>query len=161
MPDAITNTSPLLYLYRIERIDLLRQVFDAVITVPAVSDELLEGRRRGYDAPNLKDYPWLKITPPEVVPSEWLASDLGRGELEAISLALERQNWVIILDDALARRIAQAAGLEVWGTLRVLLEAKQRRLIADMSSIVDALKESGMWISDDIRHRILVLAGEV
>jgi len=161
MPDAITNTSPLLYLYRINRLNLLSQIFDRVTTVPAVNEELMEGMRRGYDVPDLERYEWLRITPPKSTPSEWLASDLGKGELEAISLALELKTWVVVLDDALARRIARAAGLEVWGTLRVLLEGKQQGIIPDIASVVDDLKASGMWISDDIRQRILALAGEV
>ena len=160
MPDAVTNTTPLLYLYRINRIDFLQQIFGTVTTVPAVKEELDEGLRRGYDVPDLQKYEWLHIRRPTSVPSEWLVSDLGKGELEAISLALELQSWVIVVDDALARRIAKAAGLEVWGTLRVLLECKRQGLITETASVVDDLRESGMWISDDIRFRILALAGE-
>jgi predicted nucleic acid-binding protein len=55
----------------------------------------------------------------------------------------------------LARRTAQAAGLQVWGTLRVLLEAKAQGL-----TDVWKLSKAGMWISAEVRQRILVLAGE-
>jgi predicted nucleic acid-binding protein len=41
-----------------------------------------------------------------MVPSEWLSLDLGTGELEAMALALENRRHVVLLDDALARRIA-------------------------------------------------------
>ncbi|RME55851.1 DUF3368 domain-containing protein, partial [Candidatus Parcubacteria bacterium] len=51
MPSAISNTSPLLYLYRINRIDLLPRLFDEVFTVPAVVDELRQGKAKGYDVP--------------------------------------------------------------------------------------------------------------
>jgi len=64
------------------------------------------------------------------------------------------------LDDALARRIAQAAGLNVWGTLKVLLEAKSQGLTESIEPLVNRLENSGMWISDDIRQRVLALAGE-
>ena len=162
MPKAISNTSPLLYLYRIGEIELLPRLFDEVWSVPAVVEELQAGKIGGYDVPSAGAYAWLQIMSPQQVPSEWLASDLGKGELEtmALALALEHQENVVILDDALARRIAQAAGLTVWGTLRVLLEAKQRKLLPTMSSVVDELRRSGMWISDDVRQRILKLAGE-
>lgn len=160
MPSAISNTSPLLYLHRINQIDLLPRLFDEVFTVPAVVDELRQGKAKGYDVPVVEHYTWLQVASPKQVPSEWLASDLGRGELETMALALEHREKVVILDDALARRIAKAASLEVWGTLRVLLEAKKRKMIPQMSSVVDELKQSGMWISDDVRQRILKLAGE-
>ncbi|HEV2458628.1 MAG TPA: DUF3368 domain-containing protein [Ktedonobacterales bacterium] len=52
------------------------------------------------------------------------------------------------------------AGCTVWGTLRVVLEAKSQGIVGDVSTIVDALAASGMWISEKVRQRILALAGE-
>ena len=60
----------------------------------------------------------------------------------------------------LARRTAQAAGLTVWGTLKVLLEAKAQGLTDKIEPIVDRLDDAGMWVSAEIRQRILVLADE-
>ncbi len=65
-----------------------------------------------------------------------------------------------MLDDARAHRIATAAGLTVWGTLRVLLEAKSSGLVDRVALAVERLRESGMWISENIRQRVLTLAGE-
>lgn len=48
----------------------------------------------------------------------------------------------------------------MWGMLKVLLEAKSGGLTTSVGPLVEMLKEKGMWISDDIRQRILVLAGE-
>lgn len=160
MPNAITNTSPLLYLYRADVIEWLPQLFGEVWTPSAVVEELKEGQKRGYDVPIPKKYEWLKITAPHSVPSEWLTLDLGMGELETMAVALENTERIVILDDALARRIAQAAGITVWGTLKVLLEAKAQGMTESIQPNVDRLRESGMWISDEIYQRVLVLAGE-
>ncbi len=160
MHNAISNTSPLLYLYRIDAIEWLPKLFGEIWIPRAVIDEVSEGRKRGYDVPLLKSYKWLKVIEPSSVPSEWLSLDLGAGELETMALALENPERVAILDDALARRIAQAAGLNVWGTLKVLLEAKEQGITKSISPHVEQLKSSGMWISEDIRLRILALAGE-
>ncbi|MEA3438648.1 MAG: DUF3368 domain-containing protein [Chloroflexota bacterium] len=160
MHDAISNTTPLLYLYRIGAIEWLPKLFGEIWTPRAVLDEVSEGRKRGYDVPLLKSYDWLKVIEPSFVPSEWLSLDLGAGELETMALALENPERVVILDDALARRIAQVAGLKVWGTLKVLLEAKEQGITKTISPHVEQLKSSGMWISEDIRLRILALAGE-
>ncbi|MCB0069279.1 MAG: DUF3368 domain-containing protein [Caldilineaceae bacterium] len=135
-------------------------MFDTVWTPSAVSDELRAGRQRGYDVPVPTNYTWLKIVDPISMPSEWLALDLGRGEIAAMSLALENSEFVVMLDDSLARRTAQAAGLEVWGTLKVLLEAKSQGIIAQVSPYVTQLTQAGMWISADVRQRILRLASE-
>ena len=160
MAEAITNTSPLLYLYRMGALEWLPRLFSKIWTPSAVMIELREGQRKGYDVPNPDDYDWLKIVDPASVPSEWLTLDLGLGEIAVMALALENPERVVLLDDALARQIAQAAGLEVWGTLRVILEAKSRGLTESVKPVVKRLAEAGMWISDDIQRRILTLAGE-
>jgi len=160
MPEAISNTSPLLYLSRIEALGWLPRLFTEIWTPGAVVHELQEGRRKGYDVPNPADSAWLHIMEPRSMPSEWLTLDLGAGELAALALALEHPTHVILLDDGLARRIAQAAGLVVWGTLKVLLEAKSQGLTENIVSHVNRLEASGMWISGEVRRRVLALAGE-
>ncbi len=160
MDIAISNTSPLLYLYRIGGLAWLARLFTEVWIPDAVVAELEAGRQRGYDVPVIEQYSWIKRVNPPHVPEEWLALDLGPGELAALALAFEHRERVVLLDDLLARRIAQAAGLQVWGTLRVLLESKEWGLIPEVAPYVDKLVQAGMWISDDIRRRILRLAGE-
>jgi len=71
------------------------------------------------------------------MPAEWFALDLGIGEIGAMALGLENIDRIVILDDLLARRTAQAANLQVWGTLRVLLEAKSMDLISEVQAYVD------------------------
>ncbi len=161
MSVAISNTSPLLYLYRIGGIEWLGDIFQEVWVPDAVVEELKAGHERGYDVPSKLEYPWIKRINPLHMPEEWLALELGRGELAAMSLALEHRESVILLDDLLARRIAQAAGLRVWGTLRILFEAKNGGIIDEVSPYVDKLIDAGMWVSEEIRRRILRLAGEL
>jgi predicted nucleic acid-binding protein len=161
MLKAISNTSPLLYLYRIGGIDWLPKLFDEVWTPEAVRNELRAGRSKGYDVPNPDEYSWLNIVNPKSTPSEWLALDLGAGEIAAMALALENSDRVVLLDDMLARRTAQVAGLQVWGTLKVLLEAKSHGLIGKIEPYVTKLSDSGMWVSTEVKQRILTLAGEL
>jgi predicted nucleic acid-binding protein len=160
MLKAISNTSPLLYLYRIGGIEWLPRLFDEVWTPEAVRNELQTGRSRGYDVPNPDDYAWLSIVDPKSTPSEWLALDLGAGEIAAMALALENPDRVVLLDDMLARRTAHVAGLQVWGTLKVLLEAKSHGLVAQIEPFVTKLSDAGMWVSTEVKQRILKLADE-
>lgn len=46
MPEAISNTSPLLYLHQIGVLHLLPELFDKIWVPGAVVHELNEGRRR-------------------------------------------------------------------------------------------------------------------
>jgi predicted nucleic acid-binding protein len=119
MPDAISNTSPLPYLYRIGALDWLQHLFGEIWVPNAVASELGQGRQKGYDVPDLDAYNWLHCTEPRYMPPEWLALDLGQGEVAAMALALKNPDRVVLLDDALARRVAKAAELTVWGTLKM------------------------------------------
>jgi len=160
MLKAISDTSPLLYLYRIGGIHWLSQLFEQVWIPEEVIRELDAGRSRGYDVPNPDEYPNLRAVNPKSMPSEWLVLDLGIGEMAVIALGLENPDRIVLLDDMLARRTARAAGLQVWGTLRVLLEAKSQGLIDAVMPYLNSLSDSGMWMSTEIRNRILKLAGE-
>lgn len=160
MREAISNTSPLLYLHRIGALGWLPRLFAAISVPDSVIAELMEGQRKGYDVPDLGAYVWVHTLNPRCMPSEWLTRDLGAGELAAIALALENPDHVLLLDDRLARQVAQAAGLEVWGTLRIMLEAKHQGITDRVGVWLGRLRDSGMWISEDIERRVLALAEE-
>jgi len=157
---AISSTSSLLYLYRISGIRWLPRLFSEIWVPEAVKNELQEGRRKGYDVSNLDDYSWLNIVNPKSTPSEWLTLDLGTGEIAVMALALENPDKVVLLDETLARRIAQAAGLQIWGTLKILFEAKLQKIINNVKPYIPKLRDSGMWISAEVEKRILRLADE-
>ena len=160
MPKAISNTSPLLYLHQIGVLDWLPRLFGEVWVPNDVVLELQKGGQKGCNVPDLQSYDWIQFVEPKAMPSEWLALDLGPGELAAMALALENPKHFVLLDDDLARRVAKAAGLTVWGTLKVLLEAKTQGLTERIEPLVGQLVDAGMWLSSDIQERILVLAGE-
>ena len=104
MPEAISNTSPLLYLHRIRALDWLPRLFSQVWTAEAIVQELDEGERLGHQVPLPRTLDWLKIASPRSIPSPWLALDLGAGELAVLAMALENPEKIVLLDDALARR---------------------------------------------------------
>ena len=55
---AVCDSSPLLYLYRADYIELLRKLFKEIYVPQAVVDEFMEGRKRGYQSPDVKDIQW-------------------------------------------------------------------------------------------------------
>ena len=160
MPNVITNTSPLIYLHRAEVLDWLNRLFDSVWVPGSVIAEIQQGRRLGYEVPDVEALPWLQVVDPAHLPYKWLALDLWPGELAAMALGLENPERILLLDDNLARRTAVGAGLSVWGTLRVILEAKDKGLTPSVGLVVERLRADGMWISEAVRDRILKLAGE-
>lgn len=72
--------------------------------------------------------------------SLWIS---GRENSRSRLSGLEDQRRTILLDDGLARQIAHVAHLQVWGTLTVLLESKQRGLTEAIAPHLQRLEEAG------------------
>ena len=161
MTRATCSISPIVFLYRIGALDWLPELFDEVWMPSVVLDDLLQARFVGYDVPSPFNLPWLQYADPQVtIPGAWVALDLSSGEVAAMSLAFENQNCIVLLDEPIGRRAASLVGIQYWGTLKILLEAKSRGLTQSIAPYVDRLGTTGLWIVGETRQRILKLAGE-
>ena len=152
------DTSPLLYFYRIDQLTLLRRQFDRVIVPEAVISELARGEVQGVSVPDLTDYPWIEIQQIELRSVSEGVDSLGAGEREVILLALDGHADWVILDDLNARHQAEICGLRVVGTVGLLASAKQKNMIASVAPFFSALENAGMWLSEDLKRRVLELA---
>jgi len=132
------------------------------IVVPtAVATELEAGRHLGLDLPDPEVLPWVDLSDSANKQVLRLVADLGPGETAVLALALERNNAIVILDDALARRHAEVLGLHLTDTLGVLLDAKRAGLVPALTPLIDELQRLGFRLSKDTRNAVLRLAGEV
>jgi predicted nucleic acid-binding protein len=66
----------------------------------------------------------------------------------------------LIPDDRDARRCAQALGIGVRGTLGLVILAKQIGSIPSARSVVEQLRQVGLFLTDDIANGALALVGE-
>jgi len=64
------------------------------------------------------------------------------------------------MDDLAGRRCAEALKIPVNGTLGLTLIAKKRGLIPAARPVLDALRQSGMYLSDRVVNQALMLVGE-
>jgi predicted nucleic acid-binding protein len=118
MPPVVSNASPLIALAQIDHLDLLEKLFFAILIPPAVVREI---------TPTVTLPDWIiERALAQTIGPQILQASLGPGESEAISLALEVSSRWVILDERPARRLAQALGVPVIGTLGVLLASKRR-----------------------------------
>jgi len=90
-----------------------------------------------------------------------LIADLGPGETEVLMLALEIRESIVILDDALARQIAETRGIRFTGTLGILLDAKRNGLVPSVAPLLDQLHALRFRLAPHTRMAILKLAGEL
>ncbi len=154
------DTSPLLYFYRIDQLTLLPRLFDRVLVPEAVVIELARGKAQDVRIPNLTDYPWIEIRQIERRSVSERVDSLGAGEREAILLALDGYADWVILDDLDARHQAEICGIQVIGTVGLLASARQKNMIASVAPILNALEVAGMWLSEDLKRRVLELVDE-
>ena len=169
MPDdpriVVTNTTPIIALSLISKLDLLGKLYRTVLVPPAVSQEIKKGGHT-VSISTLSDTAYLKVTELSNPQSADLLSDLDRGEAEAIALALEMsrkhspENQLLIIDERLGRRHARRLGLTITGTLGVLLKAKKEGYIEVLTPLIDKLTQGGIHLSEELIAEVLALAGE-
>ncbi|MBU6349316.1 MAG: DUF3368 domain-containing protein [Chloroflexi bacterium] len=153
--NVVVNATPLIALALVGQLSLLREMFDAVIVPRAVYEEVVID---GYGQPGsaeLAQASWIQVvSPARAVTLEPMLLGLDSGELSVLLLAQEIQPGWVIIDERLARRVAQAMGLPVKGTLGILLAAVWAGLLTRQTAL-DALEQllsAGIRISPRWQH---------
>lgn len=153
---VVSNTSPLILLGKIDRIDLLPQLYDDVLIPGSVLEEI--EAKPGKAVPQIRVLLRSQQLQLQHAARHMLAElpmNLGAGEREAMALALETEADLVILDDQQGRQVARSKGMSVTGTVGVIIEARARSIVPSVRHEVDRLIEAGLWISEVLYHRIV------
>lgn len=153
----VINTGPLVALSKAHALDVAAELPYRFICPEQVRTELKAGAEKGYNeiAPS-----WLEVQALER-PLDLIArSTLDAGEAAVIQLAHELDIRRVCLDERKARRAASAAGLEVVGTLGLLLRAKNLGIISVLRPFVDRMRQGGDWFDLKLVEELLRAAGE-
>jgi len=111
---VVSDTSPILNLARIGRLELLPLLYHQVLIPPTVYAELTRSKVDLPPAIDLASAPWLIIAAAKDQNRvQELREELDPGEAEAIVLAIERRADLLLVDERRGRRTATAAGLTV------------------------------------------------
>jgi predicted nucleic acid-binding protein len=133
----ISDSTTLIILFDLDRLELLSNLFPHIIIPPAIYDEI-----SFKETIHLPDF--ISVQNPKE--SEYLESLkllLDRGESEAIALALERKSRLII-DEKKGRKIAMGMGLQIIGLLGIVYLNIQRGFISR--------EEAELFLSDALEH---------
>ena len=157
---VVADTPPIQYLYQTGLIDLLPALYGHILLPDAVAVELSEGRSLGIPLPDPTAYGWMEAR--SAIPSmlDLIAANLGSGEREALALALELPDALLLTDDALARNQAHRLRISFTGTLGVLIRAKMSGHVPAIRPILDHLDELRFRLHPATRAGVLALAGE-
>ena len=157
---AVTNASPFILLSKAGLIHLLPDLFDEVLIVESVWEEI--DQRGDIARDNLIEYEneWVRSSCP--IAHEVLIWNLGDGESEVLSFALANgQSHTALIDDRAARRCADTVSVRTLGTGGILILSKKRGLVESVSVELDKLIAAGLWIGSEVQNAILAEAGEL
>ena len=159
---VVADTTPLLYLSRIGRLDIARALYVEVLIPREVHKELVEKRPDADGVEELRASPWIVIVdaPTSIPVDHTVLSALDVGEAAALRLAFERRALVLI-DERAGRRAAHSLGLAVRGTLGMLVEARLRGSIQAVGPILTDLERGGFRSSPELHAWALQVAGEL
>jgi hypothetical protein len=158
---VVCDASTLIALARIGQLDILRQLGAQLMIPMAVYEEVVVKGAGKPGSDEIRQASWIEtrdVSDRDVVAQ--FRTVLGIGESEVIALAKERAVDLIILDDTDARNTAVAEGLDVVGLLAFLVLAKEEGHIHQVRPLLDALRQQGFFIGDDLYHHILRKADE-
>jgi uncharacterized protein len=158
---VISNSSPLINFAAIGRFTLLRELYENIVIPAAVYHEVVVAGRGQPGAAEVEHADWITraaVSTPTVVA---MLHELARGEAEAVALAVETPGALLILDERRGRLAALNLGLDIIGTLGVLLVAKRKGLLAVLAPELEKLQtQVGFRVRADLRAKVLQEAGE-
>lgn len=138
----VSNSSPLIVLSKIERIELLRQLFTTVYIPEEVFNEVYGVRKE--QSPS-----WIRILKvKDHLAVEALEAIVDKGEAQAIILAKEINTEHILIDDKKGFNLAKKMGFEPFRTTTLIGVAYKKGLLIDIKAELLNLKENGYWITD-------------
>jgi predicted nucleic acid-binding protein len=146
---VVVNASPLITLFKSQLADLLPQLFDQIQIPPAVWQEVTASKD-DIAAQSLPQTNWATQTGAININPLVSAWDLGAGESEVLSYALSHPDHTAMIDDAAARRCAISLNISTLGTGGMIVLAKRRGLIPSVIEPIQALRNAGLWLSEDL-----------
>jgi predicted nucleic acid-binding protein len=155
----VANTTPIISLASIGRLDILEKLFGNVMIPEAVYQEIKAKPGYGYEQ---VDGAFIEVRAIQgLLYKDFLLTQLDSGEAETIILAKEVNADFVIIDENLGYRIANNAGLTAIRTLSLLLKAKEKGHIEQVKPLLDEMITKGRWYSSAVYRAFLEKAGEL
>ena len=149
---VVADSSPLIALCRIGRLELLHELFGQLMLPDAVWREVAASHPEKTGASAIVSSSWIERRDVQDVPLvTLLRQDLGAGESEAIVLAREVKADLLLMDERRGRSAAKRLGITCTGLVGVLLEARRRGVLADPAGVGEELRNlAGFWIAEEL-----------
>ena len=158
----VADSGPLIALARLGLLALPRQLFAEVLVTATVWSEVTSAPARSEhaDLRAAQQQGWLtEVDDPATVPTVFSSPLLDDGERSALSLSLAR-GCDVLIDERRGRLAAEAAGLNVVGTLGLLVRARQLGLVGPVRPLAEQLVAGGYHLARSLVDQALATLGE-
>lgn len=153
MASIVSNATPLIYLAKVRRLELLK-IFDEVFIPEEVKYEVVDRGKKlnekdAYVVERAITDGWLKVIKAKLVD---VPIKLEPGEMEAISLAKNLGVSLVLIDEVSGRTAAELLGLVPRGTVFVLLRALEDKKISldEFLRLLDELVKQGFRLKEEV-----------
>lgn len=154
MSGIVSNATPLIYLAKVGRIDLLKKVFVEVFIPVEVKIEVVDrgkqlGERDAYIIERAIGEGWLKVLNAEVVE---VPIKLDFGEVAVLSLAKKLGVREVLIDEVSARAAAALLDLIPRGTVFVFLKALEKKEINldEFLEVLNQMIRQGFRLKEEV-----------
>ena len=176
MDIIVADSGPLIALAKTGLITLLKELFKTVYIPQAVKEDTpltnIIGTLRSRELCIFDNRPgskelrrmianekWIKVKKITIPAHSNLPLLLDAGEAEAIFLA-EKMNALILIDEKKGRRIARKHNLNIIGTGRLFIAAKEKGYLDSVTAALTKLNNAGYRLSKNLITKIIKLAKE-
>lgn len=158
--EIVINTSPTIGLVAaLGNLDVL-QIYKRGLVPGEVADELLVEKNGRFAATEFEAASWLdKQEHYQSIPLH-LKNSLDIGEAGVIQCPLSNEIATVCIDETTGRRFARLNGLNVTGSIGILLRAKREGYNISMQDAIDRMQSHSIWLSRNIIQIALSQAGE-
>lgn len=155
----VADSSPLITLALIDKLEILELLFKEVIISEAVYEEI--SKKDKPKSVKLGEYfkNNVKIVNNKIAVNI-LKQDIDLGEAESIILALELKIEDILIDDLKGRKYAKIEGLKIIGSMGLLIEAKKRGFIQEIKPLIEILVKNDIRLGEALIEQVLKIANE-
>ena len=164
-PVVLCNAGPLISLGKLNRLELLSELYDEVQIPHTVYDEVVTyGLAKGApDALTVRLFwqhqKWPVVdVPPDVLSAYIPSVILDPGERAVVALAQTMMHPLLLLDDEVARGEARRLNLQLRGTLGIMVQAYREHMLT-LAQIELLMREISarrdIWISTKLCEQVL------
>lgn len=153
----VINASPIILLGKADLLNTVSPLADLWIVPEKVASEIEVKRPIAPYLAGLNRYSRDSAEKADPLVLSW---DLGKGESEVLTIALQKENATVVLDDLLARKCAKLLKLPLIGSIGLLVKAKHTGLIGSVRPEIEKLLEAGLRIDAETLNTIYSTVGE-